>query len=467
MSSSFFPLRGARIVGLLVGLILGVGLLASCSSTSSPPDRLGYVDESQTTSDSAYFGPMQAPFSDSAALAQCDAANGELLEVIITATADGGANYILQSRSDVAQDATVEAELTVALDGPGLVSPLVVDINILETVAVGAGALIEDSALAASEESVSITDPAALATFTGTGTLTYTIDADGIVSSSFSNGNGFGGGTNEVSGAVLTLSCVFEAPADPSVAIEKSTNGVDADAVPGASLVVNDLVTWTYDVTNDGDVDLTDVVVTDDVIGDICTIASLPVGESDSCSSQGVAAEGSYANVGTVSADSESGQVTDSDPSNYTAGPGVGTGTIGYWKSHASCANNSGRQDGVLDENLPVRLWSGFSAVTCDDAVSLLDKSPVDSKQKKAKDPVINMTAQYVGAMLNMNNGAHRCAELFDLLAAAEAILADVGFDGTEKYDASDAALTEANRLAELLDEYNNGGFCPNNESRG
>ena len=46
--------------------------------------------------------------------------------------------------------------------------------------------------------------------------------------------------------------------------IEKSTNGEDADDPTGPQIPVGDPVTWTYVVTNPGDVPLADVVVTDD-----------------------------------------------------------------------------------------------------------------------------------------------------------------------------------------------------------
>ena len=50
----------------------------------------------------------------------------------------------------------------------------------------------------------------------------------------------------------------------PGIDVEKSTNGADADNVPGPLVPVGDPVVWTYVVTNTGDDPLTDVVVTDD-----------------------------------------------------------------------------------------------------------------------------------------------------------------------------------------------------------
>ena len=49
-----------------------------------------------------------------------------------------------------------------------------------------------------------------------------------------------------------------------AIDIEKATNGEDADSPTGPTLNVGDSVTWTYVVTNPGNVELSDIVVTDD-----------------------------------------------------------------------------------------------------------------------------------------------------------------------------------------------------------
>ena len=49
----------------------------------------------------------------------------------------------------------------------------------------------------------------------------------------------------------------------PGIHIEKSTNGEDADSAPGPYVEVGDSVTWTYVVTNTGDVPLSNINVTD------------------------------------------------------------------------------------------------------------------------------------------------------------------------------------------------------------
>jgi uncharacterized repeat protein (TIGR01451 family) len=108
-------------------------------------------------------------------------------------------------------------------------------------------------------------------------------------------------------------------PAGVGVNIEKLTNGQDADVPPGPSIPVGAPVTWTYVVTNNGNAALTNVVVTDNRPGVMvtCLQTSLAVGASMTCTATGVAVLGPYSNIGTVTATSASGQVTDADPSHY------------------------------------------------------------------------------------------------------------------------------------------------------
>jgi len=106
-------------------------------------------------------------------------------------------------------------------------------------------------------------------------------------------------------------------PPIPAIDIEKHTNGVDADSPPGPDISVNSTVTWAYIVTNTGDVDLTGIVVTDDKLGVIGTVASLPVGANATLSVSGIAIAGQYANNATVIGYYGTVNVTDWDPSHY------------------------------------------------------------------------------------------------------------------------------------------------------
>ncbi|MGQ7311154.1 DUF7507 domain-containing protein [Microbacterium arabinogalactanolyticum] len=96
----------------------------------------------------------------------------------------------------------------------------------------------------------------------------------------------------------------------PSIDIEKATNGEDADQPTGPSIPVGGDVEWTYVVTNTGNAPLTDVTVTDDreAVSSIDCAESgshvvpgpLAPGESFTCVAHGTARVGQYANLGTV-----------------------------------------------------------------------------------------------------------------------------------------------------------------------
>lgn len=108
-------------------------------------------------------------------------------------------------------------------------------------------------------------------------------------------------------------------PVGPAVDIEKSTNGEDADSAPGPSILVGSAVTWRYVVTNTGTINLTGIAVVDDrgVAVNCSGQTSLAAGQSMTCTGSGVATLGQYGNVGTVTANSVSGSVADSDASHY------------------------------------------------------------------------------------------------------------------------------------------------------
>ncbi len=107
-------------------------------------------------------------------------------------------------------------------------------------------------------------------------------------------------------------------PTGASVSIRKFTNGQDANDAPGPSINVGSPVTWTYQVTNTGNVTLGNISVADDRgVPVLCVNQPLPAGQSMTCSGSGVATLGQYRNVGTVTATWTGGTVTASDPSHY------------------------------------------------------------------------------------------------------------------------------------------------------
>jgi hypothetical protein len=105
----------------------------------------------------------------------------------------------------------------------------------------------------------------------------------------------------------------------PGIDIEKFTNGIDADDPPGPSVPVGDPIEWTYVVTNIGDVALTSFVVDDDQLGTIdCPESALRVGQSVTCTLQGISEEGLYRNEGRARASDGTTRVSDTDVSHYT-----------------------------------------------------------------------------------------------------------------------------------------------------
>ena len=123
---------------------------------------------------------------------------------------------------------------------------------------------------------------------------------------------------------------------DPSIDIEKSTNGLDSDVPNGAQIVAGDPVVWTYDVTNDGGIPLIDATVTDsdpavvvdcDVDGDgvldgTNVIPLLLPGDVVTCEANGTAVVGPYSNTADVSGspalpDFSDPAVDPSDPSTW------------------------------------------------------------------------------------------------------------------------------------------------------
>jgi uncharacterized repeat protein (TIGR01451 family) len=129
-----------------------------------------------------------------------------------------------------------------------------------------------------------------------------------------------------------------EPPPNPGIAIVKFTNGPggtprDADKAPGPMIQVGDTVTWTYQVENTGDVPLSNVTVVDNipgvnphfVSGDTNSNSLLDVDETWLYQATGVAVEGQYANIGSVTGTPPTGpNVSDDNPSHYFgANPGI------------------------------------------------------------------------------------------------------------------------------------------------
>jgi len=147
------------------------------------------------------------------------------------------------------------------------------------------------------------------------GSSSPTAPPDPVVPSSAGTASGNSGDLEQVNG--------------PGVYIEKATNGFDADVAPGPSIEAGMDVTWTYDVTNIGDVTLVSWVVTDDMLepSEVCRDTDREFGplepmETVRCTATGTAIDEQYANIGTVEASDGSTRVDASDPSHYLGGGG-------------------------------------------------------------------------------------------------------------------------------------------------
>jgi uncharacterized repeat protein (TIGR01451 family) len=115
-------------------------------------------------------------------------------------------------------------------------------------------------------------------------------------------------------------------PRRPAIGVVKKTNGVDHATAPGAVVRQGTTVTWTYTVTNPGNVALGSVVVRDDagtpantaddltpsfVSGDANGNNRLDVGETWSYQATGTATTGQYGNVGSATGNPVTSNGTD------------------------------------------------------------------------------------------------------------------------------------------------------------
>lgn len=182
------------------------------------------------------------------------------------------------------------------------------------------------------------------------------------------------GGADPVSSSASD-SAFIECVGAAAIDIEKATNGEDADTPTGPLVPVGNAVTWTYIVTNTGTLALNNVAVTDDQgVAVTCPKNALAVGESMTCTAAGAATAGQYANLGSVTADSAGGSVSDSDPSHYfgsapsinivkTAAPTIFT-AAGESITYTFVVTNTG--NGTLTAVTVTDPLPGLGAVSCD-----------------------------------------------------------------------------------------------------
>jgi len=242
-----------------------------------------------------------------------------------------------------------------------------------------------------------------------------------------------------------------EPNADTAIALQKSTNGEDADAPPGPVIPVGGATTWEYVVTNVGETTLLDVVVTDDPpAGVVCPQSVLDPGEAMTCTASGIAVAGQFSNLATAAGHSEAdAYVVATDVSHYFGEeevPPQPTGdqgcSPGYWKNHAASWPATGYATGSTVGSLFTA--SAWPAVDGSTLLAALDFGGGPGAEGAAR----NLLRAGVAALLN---AAHPAV---DYPMTSNALL-----------DAVNAALAGADRdamllVASQLDAANNLG-CP------
>ncbi|MFZ3167877.1 MAG: hypothetical protein WA130_09710 [Candidatus Methanoperedens sp.] len=256
-------------------------------------------------------------------------------------------------------------------------------------------------------------------------------------------------GTNLPASLTWTAASLSILMTNPAITIKKYTNGSDADTAPGPYLTIGNPVIWTYNVTNIGNVDLDNVIVTDDKgVTVTCPKTTLAVGESMTCTASGTAAAGQYENIGTANGTNGSRTVTATDPSHYYGkAKTLVTRTPGYWQTHyveadrewakvvaAGNALQCGAPENFIVNNTP-RLEGGFwSSISYE-----------TNKQKRTSVDQARMQLAFQLLAAILNNQAFGSDPGGTVLNDAR-----TNFCGTNK----NAMLTSKS----LLDTFNNGG---------
>jgi len=110
------------------------------------------------------------------------------------------------------------------------------------------------------------------------------------------------------------------------ITLVKKTNGIDASTPPGPKINHGSPITWSYQVNNHSNVAVSNIVIKDDngTAGSseddyiVCNFTSLAKNESQTCTSNGSAILGSYANLAIVTAFYNAVEISASDSSYYT-----------------------------------------------------------------------------------------------------------------------------------------------------
>jgi uncharacterized repeat protein (TIGR01451 family) len=227
---------------------------------------------------------------------------------------------------------------------------------------------------------------------------------------------------------------------EPSIDIEKLVNGMDADTqLTGPFVAFGSIVNYSFVVTNTGNVTLTNISVTDTVLGNIGTIASLAPGASQTLIATASAVYGAHKNTGTAST-TFNGVVDDTDDGWYT-GP-VATRTQGFWQTHTAFTTyvfglcpETWAALGILDTG---DLFGAFYAS--------IPKTTEGDHRSELNQAKMQLLQQLVAAKLDVCYFGMADPGITATIAAAEAAF----LTGTDAQAIRD--------LAGLLDDYNNYG---------
>jgi len=253
-----------------------------------------------------------------------------LLGALPLAAAQGGESYqsCAAAQFEVRADWSAEGQQWAALTTEGLTVEL--DVGSITVEKSQANGALPD------EWDFDIAGPDGFPYLAGSGELipglplgTYTITEvgpDGWHLSSVS-GEGCGQEGQTVEATLISpgqsITCTLTNEVDsPRIALEKQVSDDDAtwhdaDTPPGPYIVESNPAFWRFIVANTGNVDLTAVVVTDTVLGEICTIDSLAAGAEESCPAISFVSAGQHENVGLVAAQYTTSTVTAEDPCHY------------------------------------------------------------------------------------------------------------------------------------------------------
>jgi hypothetical protein len=253
---------------------------------------------------------------------------------------------------------------------------------------------------------------------------------------------------------------------DPRIDVEKLTNGEDADTPTGPVVEVGSTVTWTYVVTNTGNVALTGVTITDDKLGPVgCGEwdGTLAVGQVVTCTATGTATAGQYSNLGTATGAYGGVVVTDSDPSHYFGEEAGGcTRTQGYWSTHWT--DNGKQYDptwALYHDNGTRKFFE--EAPNLDNVNTGLNYIEILRRSAAGGNAYIILAQQFIAAELNKLAGAAVPSEVTATLANAAAMLADNKYEDVRDIPKSKTNDDRARALAwaTILDQYNSGLIGP------